>query len=350
MSGTAVATASERGALTRNLSGAQKAAIFCMSVGGEAARTVLRGLSPEEVEAISFEVARMETVDPEVAQEVLLEWMDMKRAVASLAGGGEDYARQILEDAFGVQRATHILKRIQSQLTDHANLQQLRKADAQQLTNILRNEHPQVIALILAHLDSVHTANVLKELGAETGKAVVYRMAVMDKVSPEMLQLIERSVGEEIEVNFAQGMSASGGPQAVATVLNLLNPSLEMELLEGLQDADAELCEQVKNLMFVFEDIITLDDRALQRLLREVDLKQLALALKPATHELKERIRSALTTRAAEALQEEVEYLGPQRMRDVEAAQVAIVGKVRMLEEMGEIVINAGAGDDEIIH
>src|SRR5690606_14050779 len=131
-----------------------------MSVGGEAARTVLRGLSPEEVEAISFEVARMETVDPEVAQEVLLEWRDMKRAVASLAGGGEDYARQILEDAFGVQRATHILKRIQSQLTDHANLQQLRKADAQQLTNILRNEHPQVIALILAHLDSVHTANV----------------------------------------------------------------------------------------------------------------------------------------------------------------------------------------------
>lgn len=350
MTGTAMAAAPERGALTRNLSGAQKAAIFCMSVGGEAARTVLRGLAPEEVEAISFEVARMETVDPEVAQEVLLEWMDMRRAVASLAGGGEEYARQILEDAFGVQRATHILKRIQSQLTDHANLQQLRKADAQQLTNILRNEHPQVIALILAHLDSVHTANVLKELGAETGKAVVYRMAVMDKVSPEMLQLIERSVGEEIEVNFAQGLSASGGPQAVATVLNLLNPSLEMELLEGLHDADAELCEQVKNLMFVFEDIITLDDRALQRLLREVDLKQLALALKPASNELKERIRSALTSRAAEALQEEVEYLGPQRMRDIEAAQVAIVGKVRMLEELGEIVINTGGGDDEIVH
>ena len=349
MSGTAVAPAPERGALTRNLTGAQKAAIFCMSVGGEAARTVLRGLSPEEVEAISFEVARMETVDPEVAQEVLLEWMDMKRAVASLAGGGEEYARQILEDAFGVQRATHILKRIQGQLTDQANLQQLRKADAGQLTNILRNEHPQVIALILAHLDSVHTANVLKELGPETGKAVVYRMAVMDKVSPEMLQLIERSVGEEIELNFAQGMATSGGPQAVATVLNLLNPSLEMELLEGLQDADAELCEQVKNLMFVFEDIITLDDRALQRLLREVDLKQLALALKPATQELKQRISGALTSRASEALQEEIEYLGPQRMRDVEAAQVAIVGKIRMLEEMGEIVINSGAGDDEII-
>jgi flagellar motor switch protein FliG len=167
----------------------------------------------------------------------------------------------------------------------------------------------------------------------------------MEKVAPEVLQLIEGTLGADAHLTLSEGMSASGGPEAVAAVLNLLNASLEKELLESLAEKDPALCEQIKNLMFVFEDIVTLDDRALQRLLREVGAKELALALKTASKELKDRILGAMTQRAVTALEEEIEFLGPVRVRDVEAAQTAIVAQVRALEEAGEIVIGVGADD-----
>lgn len=345
----ATAAAAPKGAESASLSGPQKAAVLCMVLGREVAAKITERLHPEEVEMISYEIARLEQVDSAQSESVLKEWLDTARAAESIAMGGVDYAKEILEQAFGTQRAGFMLKRLQSQLNEAAGLHRLRKVDPQQLGSMLRNEHPQTIALVLAHLDSGQTANILKEIGPEIGRQVVYRMASMEKVSPEMLELIERAMGPETELSLNQGMSVAGGPQAVAAVLNLIPPSLEKDLLDGLAAEDADLCDEVKNLMFVFEDMIALDTRAMQRVLREIDSKDLALGLKIASDELKQHILGSMSRRAVEALEEEMEYLGPVRLRDVEATQVTIVGKVRALEEAGEIVINTGGGDDEVI-
>ena len=337
----AVARAGNGGAL----SGRQKAAVLCMALGAEAAAKITQQLSSEEAEAISYEIARMDHVGRETAEVVLQEWLELICAADSLSHGGVDYAREVLETAYGPQKAAVLLKRITSQLAESAGLNRLRKADPQQLGNRLRGEHPQTIALILAHLEPGHTAAVLKEIDTAVGSEVVYRMAKMDKVSPELLNLIERSLGSETDLAVAQGMSAAGGPAAVAAVMNLVNPTLEKELLDQLAANDPVLCEEIKNLMFVFEDLISLDDRSMQRLLREVDSKELALALKVASEELKGRIMGVMSQRAVEALKEEMEYLGPVRVRDVEAAQANIVSQVRALEEAGEVVLSAGTDD-----
>lgn len=332
--------------LTAQFTGKQKVAILCMALGAETASLITQRLPTDEVEGLTFEIARMDRVDGPTVEAVLEEWLEMLRAAGQLAEGGVDYAREILERAFGPQRAALMMKRIQGQLADVAGLDRLRSADPQQLGAMLRGEHPQTIALILAHLDPVATAAILKDLGAGSGgPEIMYRMAKMEKVAPDLLQMIENALGTDAYVSFSEGMSSSGGPEAVAAVLNLLNSSLEKELLEGLAERDPELCERIKALMFVFEDIVNLDDRAIQRLLREVESKQLALALKVASDELRNRILGAMTQRAVTALKEEMEFLGPVRVRDVETAQAGIVRAVRALEEAGEIVIATGADD-----
>jgi len=330
-----------------DLSGREKAAILCLALGAETAAIITGKLTPEEAEVITYEIARLDNVDSAVVDAVLNGWLEAA-ALDSLSAGGVEFARDILERAFGSTKATQILKRIQLQLADSAGLHRLRKADPQQLGNTLRGEHPQTIALILAHLEPSQTAAILKEIPPATGGDVVYRMARMEKVSPEMLNLIERSLGAEADFSFSSGMSASGGPAAVAAVLNLVHASLEQQLLEGVDSRDHELSEQIKNLMFVFEDVVTLDEKALQRLLREVEAKVLALALKAASEDLKNKIMGAMSQRAVTALREEMEFMGPVRMRDVEAAQTQIVTAIRKLEEAGEIVI-AGGADDLVI-
>jgi flagellar motor switch protein FliG len=342
---TAVAPSRTSALSGRQLNGRQKIAIVCMAVGTESAAKLTSSLSSDEAELISFEIAQMDRVSPEIMESVLAEWLEATLGVASLTTGGLEYAKEVLEKAYGRQRADQILRRITSQLADTAGLHRLRKADPQQLATTLRGEHPQTAALVLAHLDSAHTAAILRELPTAFGGEVLYRMARMEKVSPEMLQLIERALSSEADLNFAQGMSAAGGPGAVANVLNLVSGSLEKELLEGVSERDAMLCEQIKNLMFVFEDLVTLDDKSLQRLLREIEAKQLALALKASSEELKAKIMGAMSQRAVTALKEEMEFMGPVKMRDVEAAQAAIVTQVRKLEETGEIVLSAGVDD-----
>jgi flagellar motor switch protein FliG len=332
----------------RPMNGRQKVAVLCMAVGSEFAARLTTGLSNDEAEQISYEIAQLDRVPAELMEAVLAEWLEQTLGVASLTTGGIEYAREVLERAYGKQRAEGILKRITSQLADTAGLHRLRKADPQQLATTLRGEHPQTVALVLAHLDAPHTAAILRELPTTFGSEVIYRMARMEKVSPEMLQLIERALSSDADLSFSQGMSTAGGPAAVASVLNLVSGSLEKELLEGVSERDATLCEQIKNLMFVFEDLVSLDDKSLQRLLREVEAKQLALALKAASDELKTKITGAMSQRAVAALREEMEFMGPVKMRDVEAAHSAIVTQVRKLEETGEIVLTAG-GDDVLV-
>lgn len=326
------------------LSGRQKAAILCMVLGAEPAAKLQQKLSPEESEAIGVEIARMSAVETVHAEHVLKEWLDLLTVADSIAHGGIDYAQKMLERAYGPQQAAAMLKRIQTQLADTAGLHRLRNADPAQLSTMLRNEHPQTIALILAHLNPNQTATVLKELSPELGAEVVYRMATMAKVSPDMLQLVERSIWTE-DLETQQGLSTSGGPAAVATILALVPSSSEKQLLEGVAGRDAQLAQQIRDLMFVFEDIATLDDKSVQRLLREVEVKMLALALKGASEPLVKKIMGGMSSRAVSSLQEEMENLGPQRKRDVEKAQSAIVASLRTLEEAGEIVL-ASASDD----
>ena len=328
------------------LSGRQKAAILCMALGAEQAAKITQKLSNDEVELISFEIAKMDRVDPALAEGVLVEWVESAIASEALSSGGVEYAREILEKAFNTQKAQTILKRVVSQLADTAGLQRLRHADPQQIANLFRNEHPQTVSLVLAHLPSPQAAAVLKEFEPSVSGEVALRIARMEKVSPEMLLLIEKSFGTDSDLDFQQGMSIAGGPAAVAAMLNLLQGTLEKQILDRVADTDPALSEQIKNLMFVFEDIRTLDDRALQRLLRDVDIKTLAIALKGASAELKQRITTQMSQRASLALSEEMEMLGPMRMRDVETAQAAIVVQVRALEETGEIILGGG---DEIV-
>jgi flagellar motor switch protein FliG len=327
------------------LSGAQKAAILCMVLGSDAASMLTQKLGQEEVEQISYEIARMDRVSNEATEAVLAEWIDVMTAADSIAAGGMEYAREVLERAFGGQKSSAMMKRIQAQISETAGLHRLRNADPQQLGNMLRAEHPQTVALILAHLEPQHTASVLKELDPSFGSEVVLRIARMEKVSPDMLLLIERSILTETDLAPAQGLTTSGGPAAVAEMLNLVSPALGKALMSGVEERDASLCEQIRNLMFVFEDVVSLDDRSLQRLLREIDVKELALALKSASNEVKNKIMGSMSQRASAALKEEMEMLGPARKRDIEAAQTAIVAMIRRLEDAGEIVVGGGADD-----
>jgi flagellar motor switch protein FliG len=316
-----------------------------MVLGSESASLITQKLAQEEVEQISYEIARMDRVSNEATEAVLAEWLEVMLAADSIASGGVEFAREVLERAFGAPKAGSILKRIQAQISETAGLHRLRNADPQQLGNMLRGEHPQTVALILAHLEAQQTAHVLKEIDPSFGAEVVMRMARMEKVSPDMLVLIERSILTETDLNATQGLTTSGGPAVVAEVLNLVAPSLEKAIMKGVEERDPSLCEQIRNLMFVFEDIVSLDDRSLQRLLREVDVKELALALKSASNELKNKMMGAMSQRASAALKEEMEMLGPSRKRDVEASQTAIVAMIRKLEDAGEIVVGGGADD-----
>jgi flagellar motor switch protein FliG len=228
-------------------------------------------------------------------------------------------------------------------------LKRLRRAAPDVLMSVLRGEHPQTLALILAHLDIRQAAGVIEAMEPELAADVLFRVARMEKVSPEMLALVETGLGSKADLSLSQEMTLSGGPSSVANVLNLTTPSLEKTLMEALGVRDADLANQIKGLMFVFEDLKLLDGRAMQRVLRDIESKELALALKAASDELKQHILKNMSERAAAALTEEMEYLGPVKVKDVEAAHLRIVQSVRALEEAGEIVISGRGGADDVI-
>lgn len=330
------------------LTGGQKCAVLCMVLGTEQSAKVMQRLSQTEVEALTREIAQLPRVRGERVDEVLEEYHEVARAVQSVAQGGADYARQVLEQAVGQPRAKVILERIQDQITE-TGLKRLKKAQPDVLLSVLRGEHPQTLALILAHLEVKQAAGVIEVMEPDLAGDVLYRVARMEKVSPEMLALVEAGLGSKADLSLNQEMTLSGGPSAVANVLNLTTPSLEKALMEALGGRDPELANQIKGLMFVFEDLKLLDGRSMQRVLRDVDGKELALALKAASDELKQHILKNMSERAAAALQEEIEFLGPVKVKDVEGAHLRIIQSVRTLEESGEIQISGRGGDDDVI-
>ncbi|HMV33669.1 MAG: flagellar motor switch protein FliG [Gemmatimonadales bacterium] len=330
------------------LSGAQKAAVLCMSLGTEVASKVMQLLAPEQVEVVSREIAAMPLADTRTVEGVLMEYRQVARAVQSLSEGGLSRAQEILEQSFGPAKARTILERIKEQLTD-SGLKKLKKAAPEVLLSVLRGEHPQTLALILAHLETKQAATVIEVMDTDLASDVLYRVARMEKVAPDMVAVVEQGLSSKTDLTLSQEMTLSGGPAAVAKVLTLASGSVEKAIIESITQRNHDLAQQITNLMFAFEDLITLDGKSMQRILRDVDSKELALALKAASEELRQHIMKNMSERAAQALQEEMEFLGPVRVKDVEAAQQRIIAAVRTLEEAGEIVLGGRGGDDELI-
>lgn len=330
------------------LTGAQKAAVLCMSLGTDGASRIMQMLTAEQVEAVSREIAAMPMAGTGTVEHVLMEFRQVARAVQSLSEGGLARASEILEQSFGSQKAKQILEKIREQLT-HQGLKKLKRAAPEVLLSVLRGEHPQTLALIMAHLDTRQAASVVEVMEADLASDVLYRVAKMEKVAPDMVAAVEQGLSSKTDLTLSQEMTLSGGPAAVAKVLTLASGSVEKAVIESITQRNHELAQQISNLMFAFEDLTTLDGKSMQRILRDVDSKELALALKVASEELRQHIMKSMSERAAAALTEEMEYLGPVRVKDVEAAQARVIAAVRTLEEAGEIVLSGRGGDDEIV-
>jgi flagellar motor switch protein FliG len=331
------------------LTGPRKAALIVLTMGTDVAAGVLRTLPPEDVDTLTREIAALGDVSSETRDKVLAEFDEMLLAHAYLTEGGVEVAREILFKALGAERAAEVLDRVQGATDSAGAFKRLNEVDEKQLVNFIQGEHPQTISLILVQLKPQQAASVLAALPTEVQPDVVSRMASMNQISPEMLAEIEGVLSRNIAVMSRSSRNQAGGVQAVAEILNLVDRSTEKNIL-GVMDRDnPDMAMQIKNLMFVFEDILHLGDREVQRVLKDVDSRDLAVALKLASEEVKTKIFSNLSQRAAEMLKDELEFLGPVRLKNIEDAQRRIVEAVRRLDEAGEIHISRGGKGEELI-
>lgn len=333
---------------TEKLTGVQKAAILFITLGPEAASGIIKRLPEKEIQKITYEIANMNTVKSEERQKILDEFMEMNKAKDYILEGGLEYARSLLSKALGTQRASEILDRVSEYSQQYRPFSIARKADATQLMNVIMNEHPQTIALILCHLQQDKAGQILSSLPPDLQSDVAYRIATMSNVYPVLVKEIEAVLNSKLSNVISAENNVVGGLQSLVNILNQVDRGTEKNITEGLEREDSELAEKVKQSMFVFEDIVTLDDVAIQRILREVDTKELCLALKGSSEQVMEVIMKNQSKRAAATLKEDMEFLGPVRLVDVEKAQQKIVGLIRRLEEAGEITVSRG-GQDAIV-
>lgn len=343
------AQGAKKGAAThkRELNGRQKAAIFLVTVGSEVSAEIFKHLREDEIETLTFEIARLETIDAEDRDKVLAEFQELMMAQDFITTGGIDYARELLEKALGSQKAVDIINRLTSSLQVRP-FDFIRRTDPTHLLNFIQQEHPQTIALILAYLEPQKASIILSSLPHEIQSDVAKRIATMDRTSPEVLREVERVLEKKLSTLSSEDYTSAGGVESIVDILNLVDRSTEKSIIESLEEEDPELAEEIKKRMFVFEDIVMLDDRAIQKVLREVDTAELAKALKAVDSEVQDKIFRNMSKRAATLLKEDMEYMGPIRMKDVEEAQQKIVAIIRKLEEQGEIVVARG-GEDELV-
>ncbi|MBQ3378150.1 MAG: flagellar motor switch protein FliG [Synergistaceae bacterium] len=333
--------------LSKSISGREKIAVLMVSLGSEIAPEIYKKLDDATIELITLEIANLRKVTPETKLEVLKEAQEILMAREFMARGGVDYARDVLEKALGPERAQNLLSRITASLQVRP-FDFVRHTDATQVLGFIQNEHPQTIALILAYLEPPQAALILSGLAPEMQAEVTKRIANMDRITPEVLREVERVLERKLSSVMGQDFTMAGGIDSVVAIVNSADRTTERNIMEYLEENDPELAEEIKKRLFVFEDIMRLDDRSLQRILRDVDLKELSLALKGATEELKTKFFKNMSKRAAEMLQEDMDFMGPVRVKDVEEAQQKVVNVVRSLEEQGEIVIASG-GEDELV-
>lgn len=333
---------------SKELTNQQKAAILFISLGPENSATLFKHLRDEDIEKLTLEIANQRQVTQEQKNQVVSEFYQMVMAREYISSGGLDYAREVLEKALGADRAVDIINRLTSSLQirpfDFA-----RKTDPSQLLNFIQNEHPQTIALIMAYLQPEQSAAILSALPAERQVEVAKRIATMDRTSPDVLRDVEKILERKLSSLVTQDFTAAGGVDSIVEVLNRVDRTTERTIIENLEVQNPELAEEIKRLMFVFEDIVMLDDRSLQMVLREVDTKDLSLALKATSPEVGEKVYKNMSKRASEMLKEEIEYMGPVKIRDVEEAQQKVVNVIRRLEESGEIIVSRGKGDEMIV-
>ncbi len=329
------------------INGIQKAALLMIALDIETAAAVLKYLDAEQVEKISAEITKVKNIPSKVVDSIMQDFYDMVTAREYVLEGGLEYAQAILEKSFGMNKAIEIVDKVKS-LTTLKGFDVLKKADSVQLVSFLNKEHPQTIALILSHLNPEQTAEALKELSPELRADVAYRIATLGKVSPQTLKQIEKVVDEMAGTTLSQSVSKIGGSKSLANILNRLNVNLTKEILEQIEINDPDVAAEVKRLMFMFEDIINIQDRDIQKILKEVDRKDLALALKVADENLRNKIFSNMSERAADLLKEELQYMGMVKLKEVEAAQSKIIDIIKSLEESGEISLNMRGSKEDV--
>jgi len=332
------------------MSGKEKAAILLACLGPQVASKVLTNMSEEEIEQITLDISNLGVIDPDVRVAVMDEFYSMAIAKRYVAQGGVEYARNLLESALGTDKALEVLTKLQSSLQE-VPFEFLKRADPAQICSFIQDEHPQTIALILAHLNSQVSAIVLSALPREIQADVIIRIATMDRTPPEIVREVERVLERKMASIFSQGFTFAGGIKEVAEILNRIERNSEKSIMADLEERDPELADEIARLMFTFDDIVYVDDSGIQRALREIESKDLALALKSANEEVRQKVFRNMSERAREMIREEIEFMGPVRLRNVEEAQQKIVTIVRRLEESGELMIQGrgGGGEDEIV-
>jgi flagellar motor switch protein FliG len=345
--GAAQTTGGKKGGVKKQLTGRQKAAIFLVTLGSEISSEIFKHLREDEIETLTFEIARLDSIDSEERDMVLMEFQELMMAQDFITTGGIDYARELLEKSLGSQKAVDIINRLTSSLQVRP-FDFIRRTDPTHLLNFIQQEHPQTIALILAYLEPNKASIILSSLPHEVQSDVAKRIATMDRTSPEVLREVERVLEKKLSTLSSEDYTAAGGVESIVDILNLVDRSTEKGIIESLEEEDPELAEDIKKRMFVFEDIVLLDDRAIQKVLREVDTNELAKALKAVDSEVQDKIYRNMSKRAASLLKEDMEYMGPVRLKDVEESQQKIVSIIRKLEEQGEIVV-ARSGEDEMV-
>ncbi|MCQ6265792.1 flagellar motor switch protein FliG [Fictibacillus sp. WQ 8-8] len=332
----------------KELNGKEKAAMLMISMGPDVAAQVYKHLNEDEIERLTLHISQIRKVDSEVKENIIEQFHQIALAQDYISQGGIGYAKTVLEKAVGRSEAMDIINRLTSTLQvrpfDFA-----RKADPGQILNFIQNEHPQTIALILSYLDSSQAGQILSELPQELQGDIARRIAIMDRTSPEIINEVEQILERKLSATVSQDFTQAGGVESVVDVLNGVDRATEKTILDALEIQDPELAEEIKKRMFVFEDIVILDNRAIQRVIREVQNEDMLLALKAASEEVKEILFQNMSQRMAENFKEEAEFMGPVRLRDVEEAQSRIVGIIRKLEDAGEVVIARGGGDDIIV-
>ena len=333
---------------TQDYTGIQKAAILLIALGPERSADIFKHLKEDEIEELTLEIANTRSVSPQVKEDVLNEFYQICLAQQYIAEGGIGYAKELLDKALGEEKAQEVITKLTASLQVRP-FEFVRKTDPSQLLNFIQDEHPQTIAMILSYLTSAQAALVIGALPPEKQADFAKRIAMMDRTSPDVIKEVERVLEKKLSSLVNQDYTIVGGVDAIVNILNTVDRTTEKHIMESLEIEEPELADEIRKKMFVFEDILLLDDRAIQRVLRDVDNADLGVALKAANEEVQNVIFKNLSKRLAAMIKEDMEFMGPVRMKDVEEAQQKVVSVIRKLEDSGEIVISRGGGDEIVV-
>ena len=333
---------------TQDYTGIQKAAILLIALGPERSADIFKHLKEDEIEELTLEIANTRSVSPQVKEDVLNEFYQICLAQQYIAEGGIGYAKELLDKALGEEKAQEVITKLTASLQVRP-FEFVRKTDPSQLLNFIQDEHPQTIAMILSYLTSAQAALVIGALPPEKQADVAKRIAMMDRTSPDVIKEVERVLEKKLSSLVNQDYTIVGGVDAIVNILNTVDRTTEKHIMESLEIEEPELADEIRKKMFVFEDILLLDDRAIQRVLRDVDNADRGVALKAANEEVQNVIFKNLSKRLAAMIKEDMEFMGPVRMKDVEEAQQKVVSVIRKLEDSGEIVISRGGGDEIVV-